>query len=130
MPADISFEGRLVRDPELRFIPNGDAVVSFTVANNKRIKNAAGDWEDGDPMFLRCTAWRQMAESIAESLGRGDLVVARGTLNEDHYEKDGEKKTSWNVTVDYIGASLRWKLKTQGKPQTDSSSASGSDVPF
>ena len=99
MPADISFEGRLVRDAELRFTSGGDAVANFTVANNKRIRNAAGEWEDGDPMFLRCTAWKQMAENIVESLGRGDLVIVRGTLNEDHYEKDGEKKTSWSVTV-------------------------------
>jgi len=68
--------GNLTADPELRFTPSGVAVASFTVASTPRRYNAqSAQWEDGDPLFLRCSIWRQAAENLAESLTRGARVV-------------------------------------------------------
>lgn len=129
MPADISFEGRLTGDPELRFTPAGVAVANFTVAINKRIKDASGEWKDGEPTFLRCNAWREMGENVAESLGRGDLILVRGKLEQRNYEtKEGEKRHAYEVAVEYVGASLKWKNKTTGKPKA--AAPSSDDIPF
>lgn len=129
MSADISFEGRLVGDPELRFTASGVGVANFTVAINKRIKEADGTWKDGEPTFLRCNAWREMGENVAESLGKGDLILVRGKLEQRNYEtKEGEKRQSYEVTAEYIGASLKWKTKTTGKPRA--AAPSSDDIPF
>ena len=59
--------GNLTDDPELRFTPNGAAVVKFRVASTARfLDRASGEWKDGDPLFLACTGWRQLAENVAE----------------------------------------------------------------
>lgn len=127
MPAEIYFEGRLTAEPDLRQTGSGVAVANFTVANNKRVKDAqTGEWSDGDPMFMRCVAWRNMATNIADNLGKGDLVIVRGTLDQKDYEKDGQKRVSYEVTVEYIGQSLRWKRNDQPK----AASSFSDDVPF
>jgi len=65
----ITIIGNLTSDPELRFTPGGAAVVNFTVASTPRTFDAeAKQWKDGDPLFLRCAAWRGYAENITESL--------------------------------------------------------------
>jgi single-strand DNA-binding protein len=65
----ITMTGNLVSDPELRFLENGTGLVKFTVASTPRtMDRQSGQWKDGDPLFLACTAWRDLAEHIAESL--------------------------------------------------------------
>src|SRR4029453_4834376 len=55
----ITMVGNLTADPELRFLPRGDAMVKFTVASTPRILDReSGQWKDGDPLFLACTAFR------------------------------------------------------------------------
>jgi single-strand DNA-binding protein len=109
MRTPISFGGNLTNDPELRFTPSGDAVVSFTVAINDRIKGPDGTWTDGPGMFLRCSLWRQYAENAAESLSKGTRVVVIGTLKQREYTtRDGEKRTSIEVDVEEVGPALRY----------------------
>ena len=101
--------GRLTSDPELRWTPSGTAVATFTVAASDRRKTPAGEWEDGDVCFLRCTVWRETAESVAESLTRGAEVVMVGRLKTRSFEtRDGEKRTVVECDVEAIGPSLRW----------------------
>src|SRR5690606_41773447 len=65
--------GNLTADPELRFTPSGPAVASFTVASTpRRYDRQAGEFRDGDTLFMRCTVWRETAENVAESLTKGD----------------------------------------------------------
>jgi single-strand DNA-binding protein len=105
----ITVIGNLTSDPELRFTPSGAGVVNFTVASTPRRKNANGDWEDGEALFLRCNAWRQMAENITESLSKGNEVIVQGRLKQRSFEtKEGEKRTVMELEVDYIGPSLKW----------------------
>lgn len=65
----ITVSGNLTADVELRFTQAGAAVASFTVASTPRyFDKQSGEWKDGDALFLRCSAWRQVAENVAESL--------------------------------------------------------------
>jgi len=111
--SDLTLHGRLVDAPELRFTPQGIAVLNATVAVNERKKNAAGEWEDDEASFIRVTAWRQMAEAIAEEdFQRGDPVIACGVLKIRKYEKDGAKGLSPEMTLDDFGRSNKWPRKS------------------
>ncbi|WP_255662255.1 single-stranded DNA-binding protein [Nocardia spumae] len=64
----MSITGNLTADVELKFTPNGVAVVNFTVASTPRVWNKQTNaWEDGQALFMRCRAWRDLAENIGES---------------------------------------------------------------
>jgi len=107
MSIPISFTGNLTGDPELKFLPSGIPVASFTVAVSKRVKD--GDtWKDGPTSFVRCTVWRQYAENVAESLAKGTKVVVIGSMSQREYEtKDGEKRSVWECQVEDVGPALR-----------------------
>jgi single-strand DNA-binding protein len=106
----ITVVGNLVDDPELRFTPSGAAVASFRVASTPRTMNRqTNQWEDGESLFLSCSAWRQMAENVAESLVRGTRVVVQGRLKQRSYEtREGEKRTVYEIDVDEVGPSLKY----------------------
>jgi single-strand DNA-binding protein len=104
----ISLVGNLVDDPELRFTPQGHAVANFRIASTPRNFNKTTNaWEDGESLFLTCNVWRQAAENVAESLQRGMRVIVQGRLKQRSYEKDGQKRTVFEVEVDDVGPSLK-----------------------
>jgi single-strand DNA-binding protein len=106
----ITVVGNLTSDPELKFTPSGAAVANFTVASTPRtFDRQTNEWKDGDPLFIRCDAWRQMAENVAESLQKGQRVVVTGSLRVRNFERqDGSKGTSVEMNVDEVGPSLKW----------------------
>ena len=106
----ITVVGNLTSDPELKFTPSGAAVANFTVASTPRtFDKQTNEWKDGDPLFIRCDAWRQMAENVAESLQKGQRVVVTGSLRVRNFERqDGSKGTSVEMNVDEVGPSLKW----------------------
>ena len=106
----ITVVGNLTNDPELRFTPSGAAVAGFTVASTPRtFDRESNQWKDGDPLFLRCSVWRQYAENVAESLTKGMQVIVQGRLKQRSYEtKEGEKRTVVELDVDEIGPCLKF----------------------
>ena len=106
----ITVIGNLTDDPELKFTPSGAAVANFTVASTPRtFDKQTNEWKDGDALFLRCAAWRQMAENVAESLQKGQRVIVTGALRIRNFERqDGSKGTSVEMNVDEVGPSLKW----------------------
>lgn len=106
----ITVIGNLVADPELRFTPSGSAVSNFTIASTPRtFDRNSNEWKDGEALFLRCSAWRELGENVAESLAKGMRVIASGRLKQRSYEtKEGEKRTIIELDVDEIGPSLKY----------------------
>lgn len=106
----ITVVGNIVADPELRFIQNGAAVANFRVASTPRRYDAqAGQYVDGEAVFLTCNVWRQAAENVAETLHKGDRVIVTGRLRQRSYDdKNGERRTVMEVEVDEVGPSLRF----------------------
>jgi len=106
----ITVVGNLTDDPELKFTPSGAAVANFTVASTPRtFDRQTNEWKDGDALFLRCAAWRQLAENVAESLQKGQRVIVTGALRVRQFERqDGSKGTSVELNVDEVGPSLRY----------------------
>ncbi|GHJ23073.1 MULTISPECIES: single-stranded DNA-binding protein [Streptomyces] len=105
----ITVVGNLVDDPELRFTPSGAAVAKFRVASTPRtFDRQTNEWKDGESLFLTCSVWRQAAENVAESLTKGTRVIVQGRLRQRSYEdREGIKRTVYELDVDEVGASLR-----------------------
>lgn len=107
----LTIVGNLTADPELRTIQStGTPVATFTIASTPRTfdKNQ-NQWVDGAALFMRCQAWRDLATHIASSLTKGMRVVATGRLSQRTYDdQTGTKHTVVEMTVDEIGASLRY----------------------
>lgn len=106
----ITVVGNLTADPELRFTPNGAAVANFTVASTPRtFDRQTNEWKDGEALFLRCSVWREAAENVAESLTKGMRVIVQGRLRARSYDdRDGNRRTSWELDVDEVGPALRF----------------------
>ncbi|ORT47185.1 single-stranded DNA-binding protein [Frankia sp. KB5] len=106
----ITVIGNLTADPELKFTPNAVAVTSFTVASTPRtLDRQTGKWVDAEPLFLRCSLWRQAAENAVESLTKGARVIVTGRLKQRSFEtREGEKRTVFELDVDEIGPSLKF----------------------
>ena len=101
--------GNLTADPELRWTQSGAAVADFTVASTPRTYDRnAGEWRDGDTLFMRCSVWRDTAENVAESLRKGMRVIVQGRLTQRSYDtQQGERRTVVELQVDEVGPSLR-----------------------
>ena len=106
----ITVVGNLTADPEIRTVGNGSSVASFTIASTPRTWNRnTGQFEDGQALFMRCSAWRDMAEHCAQSLSKGMRVIAQGRLQQRSYQaNDGSNRTVIELQVDEIGPSLRY----------------------
>lgn len=75
--------GRLTKDPELRYTPNGAAVATFTLAVNRTFTNQSGEREAD---FINCVTWKKQAENVANYLKKGSLAGVDGRLQTRNYE--------------------------------------------
>ena len=116
----ITIMGNLTADPELRTTSAGAQVASFTIASTPRSWNrSTNQFEDGQALFMRCSAWRDLATHCAQSLGKGMRVIAQGRLTQRSYEaKDGTQRTVVELQVDEIGPSLKYATAQVQKMQS------------
>ena len=118
----ITIIGNLTADPEIRTTGSGASVASFTIASTPRTWNrSTNQFEDGQALFMRCSAWRDMAEHCAQSLAKGMRVIAQGRLQQRSYQaQDGSNRTVIELQVDEIGPSLRYATAQVQKMQSGS----------
>jgi single-strand DNA-binding protein len=105
----MSGTGRLTEDPSLRYSASGTAVLTVNLAfNARRFDKDQQQWVDGDVFFVRATAFKQLAESAAESLSRGDEVVVTGRLKTEQWDdrSGGVKRSATALLLDSIGPNL------------------------
>ncbi|MGT2462860.1 single-stranded DNA-binding protein [Sinomonas atrocyanea] len=109
--------GNLTAAPRLDRTPGGVPVANFTIATAPRTYDrVTGEWKDGETAFIRCTLWREAAQHAAASLAKGTRVIATGTLTTATYlAKDGQTRTSSELDVDELGASLLFNPVTVGR---------------
>jgi single-strand DNA-binding protein len=115
-------KGNLARDPELRVVNTGGkqtSVVNFTIAVSREYTKANGE-KDKITSFINCEAWDTGADTIAESLKKGDLVMVEGSLRNDSWEKDGVKHSTLKVRVNNFSKITRLS-KGSNKNQESSS---------
>lgn len=116
----ITIIGNLTADPELRTTRNGGTVANFSIAATPRtFDKQSNQWVDGDALFLRCSAWRDLASHCAQTLRKGMRVIAQGRLQQRSYQaQDGSNRTVIEMTVDEIGPSLRYATAQVQKMQS------------
>jgi single-strand DNA-binding protein len=129
--------GRLTRDPELRYVPSGQPVASFTLAVDRPFVNQQG--ERGTD-FIDIVAWRRLAEQVTTHLSKGRLVAVEGRLQIRSYETaDGQKRKVAEVIADGVRfldrktAGAAAGAPETGMPPAEGDAADGSgedDVPF
>ena len=89
--------GNLTRDPELRYIPSGSAVTSFTLAMNRVYKLQTGEKKE-ETSFIRVVVWGRMAEVCGEYLTKGSPVFVEGRLQSRSWDgPDGQKRSAVEV---------------------------------
>ena len=94
--------GNLTRDPELRYIPSGSAVATFTVAVNRVYKTQTGEKKE-QASFIRIVVWGRRAEVCGEYLSKGSPVFVEGRLQSREWEaQDGQKRSTIEVVADNI----------------------------
>ena len=91
--------GNLTRDPELRAIPTGIKVASFSIATNRTWKDASGKKQDATE-YHNVVAFAKPAELIAQYCKKGSSLYVEGRLQTRSWEKDGEKKYRTEIVVE------------------------------
>lgn len=92
--------GRLTKDPELRYTPNGVAVANFTLAVNRPFSNQQGDREAD---FINCVVWRKPAENVANFLNKGSLAGVDGRVQTRSYDNnEGRRVFVTEIVADSV----------------------------
>jgi single-strand DNA-binding protein len=125
--------GNLTKDPEIRFVPSGQAVANLRLATNRKYKGGNGEWKE-EVTYVSVEAWGKSAEAAGEYLKKGSPVFIEGRLKLKEWEKDGVKRSMLEVVAERIQFLNR---NTNAQPgegsdpgQTDAQPPSDSDIPF
>ena len=95
---NVVLTGRLTKDIDLKYTQSGTAVGSFSVAVERKFKNAQGERETD---FINCVIWRKSAENFAKFAGKGSLVGLEGNIQTRNYENNqGQRVYVTEVVVD------------------------------
>lgn len=123
--------GRLTKDPELKYTPNGVAVTNFNLAVDRSFTNQAGERETD---FIPIVVWQKLAETCANHLAKGRMVAVTGRLQVRSYDtEDGQRR--WVTEV--VGSNVKFldwgkdnKGKVKSETQNNFSDVNLEDLPF
>lgn len=129
-PNVVTITGRLAADPEIHDVNNGTHVTNIRIMSSGRTRDPQGVWHDGEPTVWRCAAWRDLADNIADSLAKGDRVIALAWPKPSGYTaKDGHRVeyTEWQI-ID-IAASIKLDTLTVHRQRDDNPGGSPTAPP-
>jgi single-strand DNA-binding protein len=113
--------GNLTRDPELRQTPNGQSVVSFSLALNRAYRDQSGEWQEATD-FIDVVAWAQLAERVAQYMSKGRRCLVQGRLQSRSWEQDGQKRSKVEVLANDVTF-----LDSRGSTDSNDDSNNSSD---
>lgn len=120
-----TFVGRLTRDPEMRYTSSGIAVANFSLAVDRPYLNGK---KERDTDFIPVTVWRKLAETCANNLGKGRLVLVEGRLQIGSYsDKEGVKRRTFDIVADTVRF-LDWDKDKKNDKEVPASSSYAPDV--
>tara|TARA_R110000868_G_scaffold262398_5_gene520824 strand:- start:2866 stop:3300 length:435 start_codon:yes stop_codon:yes gene_type:complete len=127
MSNNITVVGNLTDDCALKYTQAGVAMVSGSIASNRRYQ-VNGQWEE-TTSFFNFTAWRELAENMAATLTKGTRVVAVGRMEQKKWvDKEGANRTSYELIIDEIGPSVRWATAVITKIASSNSNGNSSSI--
>lgn len=113
-----TIHGNLTQDPELRFGKTGVAFTKLRAAATPRVYDPSQNgWVDGETWFVDILTFRELAENTAESLTKGDPIIAYGKLNIRTWQtKDGQNRSEIELHATHVGPDLNRRTATLHKP--------------
>ncbi len=117
--------GNLTRDPELRTIPSGQSVCSFSLALNRSFKGQDGNWQEATD-YIDVVAWGPLGERVAQYLTKGRPCLVNGRIQSRSWEQDGQKRSKVEVVaqdVTFLGG------RGEGEGGSSSSSSASTNKP-
>ena len=128
--------GNLGGDPELRYMPDGRPVASFSVCANERRRNGAGEATETQTWF-KANVYGKSAEAVSQHLQKGDQVYIEGRLKAEMWDgRDGEKRLTLNINtsdVQFLGKRRRNGDGTAAEAAAEANATgelSDDEVPF
>ncbi|MEW6475246.1 MAG: single-stranded DNA-binding protein [Actinomycetota bacterium] len=113
MSVPITVAGNLTRDLDHRVTDGGRSVATTRIAVNRRIPDHDGGWRNDEPTFLNVTIWGPLADHAAESVRKGDRVIASGDLREEQWtDQQGQQHSGLVLHADDLAVSLKWGVVT------------------
>jgi len=109
--------GNLTKDPELKYLASGSAVLRFTIASNRYYKQKGVDGFKEEAAFIGVDVWGPLAEALNQELVKGSKVFIEGRLTEDRWETpEGQKRSRLKITGFNVGALSRPSRSAQVTP--------------
>ena len=132
-----SFIGNLTRDPEVKYLPNGDSVANCSIAVNESWKNKAGEKQERAE-FINLTFYRKLAEIAGQYLKKGALTYVEGKMQTRKWQdKEGVDRYTTEIIVNQMqmlgGKSDQPEQRVEQKPTQTTKGAFDdfeSDIPF
>lgn len=129
--SEITITGNAVEDAELKYTPTGTAVASLRLARTERFRDAQGQWQDGDTLFITVQCWRQLAEHVAESVTKGTRLVVTGKLRTRSWtDKEENVRYVTEVQADDVSVSLKTATVKVAKTTREQAPADDTEAPF
>ena len=123
--------GNLTRDPELRSIPSGSQVASFSLAVNRTWKNANGEQQEAVD-YIDCNAWGKPGEIITQYMKKGSAILVSGRLQQRQWEQEGQKRSKVEIVVEdfnFVGGNDSGSGGGSYQNNSSSNSSSSSALP-
>lgn len=119
--------GNLTRDPELRTTGSGISVCNFSIAVNRRFRNAQTGQQETD--YLNVIAWRQLGELCSRYLAKGRKVAVVGAIQTRSYEaQDGTKRSAFDIVADEVEFLSAKGSAEQAEPPAQAPASSGGEA--
>lgn len=126
----IILSGRLTKDVVLRYTSQNTPVTTFTIAVDRL---GQGSKEEKITDFFNCVVWNKLAETVSKYIGKGSKVLVEGRLQNQKYEKDGEKRVATEVivnSVEFLDSKKYDQIKEQIPDVNIIEDEEQSDLPF
>lgn len=118
--------GHVGKDPELKFLPGGQAVTTFSLATSRQWKDKDGNKKE-DTQWHNIKCWGKQAETAQKYLKKGKQIYVEGRIETREYERDGQKKYYTEIVMfdfKFLGK------RDEAEPAMQPAGGGGDDLPF
>jgi single-strand DNA-binding protein len=124
----VTVSGRLLADPELKYLPSGTAVANLRLASN-RAYTSNGERRD-QAVFVDVEVYGKSAESLSQYKHKGAFILVDGRLRQHAWEKDGQRRSRLSVVADHVSFGPTTGARSDANPATEADGYEKEDLPF
>ena len=121
--------GVATADPEIRTVGDkGTQVCTVNLAFNRSYQDKNGEWVN-EPCFLRAQVWNARATRMYDLVKKGQPIYVCGYMKQDSWEKDGQKRVTYSISLQDFQLCERNGKKKSDEPQPEGATSAPADVP-